>query len=161
MSAFKKGDIVRHTILETEKIVIGVGRDRYLCVHPNDVSTDGQIRSHARVAMHRSINLEKIGFRDGIKEMNLENLYQQEIVTRRLFRGKWFRREVLINLLFILAATFVVIALFEGIDYVREKLETHAVGRRQQLETEYKRKIRRELQEKRREAQFKLLQTGR
>ena len=75
------GDIVRHAILETDKIIVGIGKDRYLCVHLEDVDPGGRLRPNSRVAMHRGIHLERVGYRKGVAEVNLGQLYQQEAIS--------------------------------------------------------------------------------
>ena len=149
MSLFQKGDIVQHMILESKKVVVGVGRDRYLCVHLADLGSDGRIRHNTRVAMHRAANLQKIGHRDDIVEVNLTHLYQQESVSRHTFVKRWFREEVLINALFLLAVVCIVFALFSGIDLARHRLEDYASGKINEKKREYRNDMRREIKNKR------------
>jgi len=149
MSLFQKGDIVRHTVLESEKIIVGVGKDRYLCVRLADLGSDGRIRSNARVAMHRAASLQKIGHRDDIIEVNLTNLYKQESISRHTFMERWLREEVLINALFLFAVVFIALAFFSGINLARHRLKEYVSKKADEKEMEYRSKVRQELREKR------------
>ncbi|MBI4436568.1 MAG: hypothetical protein HY590_04065 [Candidatus Omnitrophica bacterium] len=123
MSPLAKGDVVEHTVLETQKVIVGVGKDRYLCVHVEDVGPDGRVRPNARVAMHRGDHLQKVGYRPDVVEIDLNRLYQKESTTRRTFIHRVMRQEVLAQGLFILAAVLIVLALFSGIDIARKGLD--------------------------------------
>lgn len=120
MSGLRKGDVVRHTVLGTQKIIVGVGNDRYLCVHVEDVTPEGRLRLNARVAMHRAANLEKVGYREGVAEVNLEDLYRKEMISRHPLMKQLFREDMLINGLFLLAVGFIILALFAAISRARQ-----------------------------------------
>ncbi len=122
MEDFAPGDIVEHQLLEVRKVIVGAGRDRYLCVHLEDVREDGRVRVHARVAMHRGSNLRKIGFRENVTEVSMGTLYQKESSSRRraIFLGV---EGILAKGLLIVAAVMIVLAILSGIDYMRNGLD--------------------------------------
>ena len=136
---------MRHEVLESEKVVVGVGKDRYLCVHLADVGPDGRIRSNARVAMHRGNHLRKVGRREDVIAVDLEALYHKEVVVRHSFSRRWLREEILINSLFVLAAVLIVMALFTGIDTARRKLEQEFLTKEEAIKVEYREKVKKEL----------------
>jgi len=133
------GDVVRHRVLGSEKIVVGVSRDRYLCVYQGDVGEDGRLQPNARVAMHRGESLRKVGRLDTILPVNLEELYGQEYKqTTRLRRRNLFREEIVPYTLFLVATLLIILAVFSGVDKARPHIEAaffkKAVG--QHLEQE-------------------------
>ncbi len=145
MAAFKNGDIVWHSILETRKVIVGSGKDRYLCVHPEEIGPDGKIRPNARVAMHRADNLEKVGFQEGVVEVDLEGLYKKESFARHKVK-RFIKDEIVTNALFVLAAVLIVLALLSLIDRVRLTLDQKANEQLDRMEAEYRQRIKRELQ---------------
>ena len=145
MSGFRKGDVVRHTVLGTEKVIVGVGNDRYLCVHVGDLTLEGHLRTNARVAMHRAANLEKVGYREGIAEVDLDDLYKKEMIARHPLAKRLFREEFLINGLFLLAIGFVLLALLTAIDKARQTIEKRFFEKVEQVKSEYRQEIRKEM----------------
>jgi|GEM_PF-2749692 len=133
METFTKGDIVEHKVLETKKIVVGIGKDRYLCVHPEDIGPDGRVRPNARVAMHRANNLQKVGYRHDVEGIDLGHLYQKESVARYTFVKRVMRQEVLAQGLFALAAVLIVLALLSGIDIARRGIDRFADRKVEQI----------------------------
>ena len=123
MEPFTKGDVVEHKVLETRKVIVGIGKDRYLCVHPEDIGPDGRVLPNARVAMHRANNLQKVGYRHDVEGIDLGHLYQKESIARHTFMRRVMRQEVLTQGLFILAAVLTVLALLSGIDIARKELD--------------------------------------
>lgn len=122
MTQFQKGDVVQHQILGTDKVVVGVGNDRYLCVHIEDISAEGQIRPNARVAIHRATNLQKVGRRENVAEVNLNNLYGRELVARHTFTPHWFKEEFISQGLFLLACLLIIFALISGFLLIRKDI---------------------------------------
>ena len=119
------GDVVRHRVLGNEKVVVGIGEDRYLCVYREDVRQDGSLRPNARVAMHRQENLHKIGHLAVAASINLAHLYGKEFKqTRRLRKGNLFLEEIVPYTLFAVAVIFIVLAVLSGVGTARSHLET-------------------------------------
>lgn len=117
--SLQTGDVVRHALLDTEKIVVGVGEDRYLCVHLEDVDPYGHLRPNARVAMHRGVSLHKVGHREGILGVDLHHLYQGEGTSRHTFLRRLLRERILIQALFLLAFLFIILAVVSWVDALR------------------------------------------
>jgi len=79
------GDVVQHRILGSEKVIVGVGADRYLCVSQEDIGRDGRLRPKARVALHRAESLRKIEHREDVVPVQLDRLAEKEFKqTHRL-----------------------------------------------------------------------------
>ena len=118
------GDVVRHRILGNEKVIVGIGQDRYLCVYREDVEENGNLRSNARVAMHRQENLHKIGRIGIVSSVSLDQLYGKEFKqTRHLRRRNLFIEEIVPYTLFAVAMVFITMALFSGVETVRSHFE--------------------------------------
>ncbi|MFH1858570.1 MAG: hypothetical protein ABH845_06705 [Candidatus Omnitrophota bacterium] len=123
MGFFEIGDIVQHSKLETDKVIVGAGRDRYLCVHPEDIGSDGKVRPHARVALHRAVHLQKVGHHDGVIEISLQNLYRDEAVSKHGLPRRGKVRKFFLGALLALAACLLVLLLFTAIEMAREGIE--------------------------------------
>ena len=123
MGTFIRGDIVRHKLLESEKVVVGAGKDRYLCVRLEDIGEDGRIRTNARVAMHQGDHLRKVGHREDVVAIDMNALYEKEKMMRHSLRHRWLRQEILVNTLFILAMLLIVMAVFSGVETARRRVE--------------------------------------
>jgi len=146
------GDVVRHRVLGSEKIVVGIGGNRFLCAYSSDLLKDGHLRPQARIALHREEHLEKVGHVEA-HSVNLSQLYEKELkTTRRLRRRNLFRREIAPAVLFAVAVAPLVFVLFAGIEAVQggiENLFFHMVERaKSQLMAEEVDKIRQETSRK-------------
>ena len=119
------GDVVRHRILGSEKVVVGIGQDRYLCVYREDVQGDGYLRPNARIAMHRQENLHKIGRIDAVNPVALDQLFGKELKQiRHLRKRNFFKEEVVPYLLFAVASVLIALAFFSSVDKTRSHIET-------------------------------------
>lgn len=149
MATFIKGDIVRHELLEAEKVVVGVGKDRYLCVRLEDIGPDGRIRANARVAMHQGQHLRGVGHRDNTIGLDMGALYEKEKVKRHSLRHRWLRQEILINSLFALGVFLILMAVFSGIEVARRKVEQEFFKRTERIKEKYRQEIKKEIEQKR------------
>lgn len=82
------GDIVLHRLLGKEKVIVGVGQDRYLCAYRGDIGRDGHPRPNARLAMHREESLSKIGHHEFVVPVDLHHLCGKEFRRVRKFFGQ-------------------------------------------------------------------------
>lgn len=151
MVAFIKGDIVQHELLESQKVVVGIGKDRYLCVRLEDIGEDGRIRANARVAMHQRHHLRKVGHREDIAAIDMNALYEKEKVMRHSLQHRWLRQEILINTLFVLAMLLVVMAVFSGIEAARHKVDQEFLKKMEEIKNGYRKKIKTETEQARHE----------
>ena len=105
------GDVVRHRLLGREKIVVGMGEDRYLCIVREDMLQNGRLRPNARVALHRAEHLQKIGHIEIGNAVDLTNLCTKELKqVRRVGRRNIFTQEIIPYLLFLVAGALIVLA---------------------------------------------------
>lgn len=151
MGAFVRGDIVRHTLLESEKVVVGVGKDRYLCVRLEDIGEGGRIRTNARVAMHQGHHLRKVGHHEDVIAIDINALYEKEKLMRHSLRHRWLRQEILVNTLFVLAMLLIVMAVFSGIETARRRVEQEFLKKTEDIKNEYRKKIKKEIEQNRHE----------
>lgn len=118
------GDIVRHRVLGADKVIVGIGEDRYLCVYREDLRNDGSLKPEARVAMHRKENLHKVGEADAVIQIDLDALYGKEFrQVRRFRRRNLFTEEVIPYFLFAVASLLIVFAVLSGVDTARSHFE--------------------------------------
>ncbi len=118
------GDIVKHRVLGKEKVVVGIGDDRYLCVPREEIREDGRLRPEARVALHHGASLDKVGTHGKVVAIDLRQLYAEEYKQiRRLHRRNLFREEVLPYSLFLLASLLILLAVFSGLESARPHID--------------------------------------
>ena len=118
------GDVVQHRILGSEKVIVGVGEDRYLCAHRDDILGDGRLRPQARVALHRQESLRKIGRHDPVVAVNLGTFYGKEFKQHhRLRRMNQWMDDIIPYFLFLVAAVLIVLAVFSGTQQARKGIE--------------------------------------
>ena len=123
-SSFSVGDIVWHRIMGTEKVVVGVKGDRYLCAYRRDIRENGCLLGEARVAIHRRESLRKVGRLETVLPVSLTDLYEEEYKEIfRIYKKNLFREEIIPNGLFFLAMILVVLALLAGVEGVRTRIE--------------------------------------
>ena len=122
---FAIGDVVQHRILGSEKVIVGLREDRYLCASRGDIQENGRLRPEARVAMHRRESLRKVGRLETVRPVNMTDLYEQEYrQTHRIHRKNFFKEEMIPYSLFLLAVVLIVLALLTGVDEVRARIES-------------------------------------
>ena len=118
------GDVVRHRVLGSEKIIVGISSGRYLCASCEDVLEDGRLRPEARVALHHRESLDKIGRHGTVVTVNLHQLCEKEFKeVHRLRRRNIFREEVIPYSLFLLASILIVLGILSGLEGARAHIE--------------------------------------
>ena len=122
---FAVGDIVRHRIFGSEKVIIGIWKNRYLCASSEDIQADGHLRPRARVALHEGGNLHKIGHHGQVMMVDVDHLYEKELKqTKHFQRTAVFKKKVALYLLFIVTVTPICYALLAGVERVRSNIES-------------------------------------
>ena len=123
--ALSVGDIVRHRVLGKEKVIIGIGKDRYLCATPEDIQADGRLRSQARVTLHRGKNLHKIDHHGKVMAVSLDHLYERELKqARRLQRRDAFKKRAMPYLLLTVTVVPICFVLLSGLEMGRSHIES-------------------------------------
>ena len=132
------GDIVRHEIFGSQKVIVGIGKNRYLCASPEDIQADGHLRPQARVALHRGESLYKIGHYGKVIAIDIGHLYEKELKQAgRLQRAAIFKKKAVPYLLLIVVVAPTCYALLAVRDVVHSNIESTLLRRliEQELES--------------------------
>ena len=136
------GDIVTHRILGTDKVIVGLRKDRYLCVPREDIQEDGRLRPEACVALHHRENLDKTGHYGAVIAVDLSKLCEKEFKQIHHFRRRnIFREEVIPYSLFLLASILIVLGILSGVENLRAGIETTFFRKVEEKKTELRREI--------------------
>ena len=136
------GDVVRHRVLGSEKVVVGIGSGRYLCASREDVLGDGRLRPAARVALHRRESLDKVGRHGTVIEVDLTQLCEQESKqVHRMRKRNIFKEEIVPYGLFLLAGLLILLAILSGAENLRAQINAAFFGKIEEKKTELRREI--------------------
>jgi len=88
------GDIVKHRIHGKVEVIVGVGRNRFLCTYRKNILADGKLRPGSCVTLHSQKRLQRIGHLDKVAPISLFKLHDEEVGRVRQKRMRNLRREL-------------------------------------------------------------------
>lgn len=137
----KIGDVVEHAILGKRKVIVGIDRNKYLCVDEDDLTSEGKVKENSRISTHSGNNFYVMRNIANVQAINAKRLFSKKKVTADFRPSK--RIEFILIVVILSVFTIIILATFTSLIWnmrrgVENLLVKKAESIKEQIQSEVK-----------------------